>query len=836
MSPEQGTRNVSSLNGQLVYAGHASAAAGGREREDDFVAALAELEPSAWRRLSEEHYRRVRHDACVRTGSTSDADEVAANVFVAAVKGIRGFRHRDVPIAAWLLGIAPRGVVTTLGYDVLNRLKSKTYSTSAPAVSFQYDRQTTDGPCPGAQAGVGHVTKMSDGAGAQWPCYDLRGRETQTSRTVGTSTYNVLRTYDALADVTGLTYPDGEQVTYSYGADTGTLGSVSSSLAGPSLVSQAYVTPWLAPGGLLLGDGKTATRYTYDYRERVVGVQTGTTLSPASAQQLALTYDDASNVTAVTDKTTGEADAYSYDQLNRLTGITVNGVTGAAYTYDSVGDLKTKQEGGTTLNPMLYGTDPFLSGSGVPAHALGATTIAGLPGWSSLYLAYDANGNLCATATSFGSGCAPTTGTLYTYDAENRLTSRTDAAGGSDTYVYDGRGTLLKRTLRDGSYTVYIGGVYEEAHSSTGGVTGVTKYYQAFGRNVAVRTSAGLYYLLADHLGSTVGLLDTSGNVVLNSKTTYWPYGAVRSTSSITQTDRLFTGQQQEPPASDVLGLYDFKARFYSTLTGRFVSADTVGGLNRYAYAGNSPAVFNDPTGHCITFAGVTISSCTAQDQLNWLQCALSCGDNWLGAIARYGIQQQSYWENVAESFLKSDRNEFLAPIISAISAKATLSTFEAIPQLGFNFLAGAFGVRTAFFKASLHDLVFGSNMMRSLPDDDIKGASPWWDPIFWQLELLHQLSRSEWHRLNGFSHILADLTQRVARGSLYPNKENWSDWQRNVALADQKFGVYPARRQPDSTDVSGCFADGTCLAQVSGSNFVLPNEPQYNPLDMYLP
>ncbi|MHB8683607.1 MAG: hypothetical protein ACYC9X_04685 [Dehalococcoidia bacterium] len=41
---------------------------------------------------------------------------------------------------------------------------------------------------------------------------------------------------------------------------------------------------------------------------------------PSRAQRLAPTYDDASNVTSVTDKTTGEVAAYTYDQLNCLGG------------------------------------------------------------------------------------------------------------------------------------------------------------------------------------------------------------------------------------------------------------------------------------------------------------------------------------------------------------------------------------------------------------------------------------------------------------------------------------------------------------------------------------
>ena len=49
------------------------------------------------------------------------------------------------------------------------------------------------------------------------------------------------------------------------------------------------------------------------------------------------------------------------------------------------------------------------------------------------------------------------------------------------------------------------------------------------------------------------------------------------------------------------MGLYNYKARFYSTTTGRFVSADTlaVGDLNRYTYVRNNPLRYDDPSGHC---------------------------------------------------------------------------------------------------------------------------------------------------------------------------------------------------------------------------------------------
>jgi RHS repeat-associated protein len=101
--------------------------------------------------------------------------------------------------------------------------------------------------------------------------------------------------------------------------------------------------------------------------------------------------------------------------------------------------------------------------------------------------------------------------------------------------------------------------------------------------------------LLTDHLGTTVGMTDHNGAVLSTQK--YWPYGAVRS-GSLSQTDKLYTGQQIEPGDS-ALGLYNYKARFYSTTLGRFVSADTkaTDGLNRYSYVGDNPIAAVDPTG-----------------------------------------------------------------------------------------------------------------------------------------------------------------------------------------------------------------------------------------------
>src|SRR5262245_50459315 len=167
--------------------------------------------------------------------------------------------------------------------------------------------------------------------------------------------------------------------------------------------------------------------------------------------------------------------------------------------------------------------------------------------------------------------------------------------GLSATYVYDGNGNRVKETETISSTTtttVMVGNRFEK--NVTSGVS--LSYYYAGAQRVALRTSAGVVqYLLTDQLGSSSVALDSTGAVT--STLRYKPFGETRSGSM--PTDYHFTGQREEAN----VGLYDYGARFYKPVTGRFIQPDTLvpdpanpQSLNRYSYVLNRPLNYTDPT------------------------------------------------------------------------------------------------------------------------------------------------------------------------------------------------------------------------------------------------
>jgi len=120
------------------------------------------------------------------------------------------------------------------------------------------------------------------------------------------------------------------------------------------------------------------------------------------------------------------------------------------------------------------------------------------------------------------------------------------------------------------------------------------EYFRGYGRAT---------YLLHDGLGSVTAITNKEGTV--ETRQTYRAFGQMTRTGPSQDVtghppSRLaFTSRE-----NSVLGLMQYRSRYYSSETGRFVQQDTYRGqlisppsLQRYVYALNSPVNYTDPSG-----------------------------------------------------------------------------------------------------------------------------------------------------------------------------------------------------------------------------------------------
>jgi RHS repeat-associated protein len=292
----------------------------------------------------------------------------------------------------------------------------------------------------------------------------------------------------------------------------------------------------------------------------------------------------------------GATEAFCYDQLRRLTGwahtTSEAGGPGVGYRYDDRGNMIRRTEGFVQYPPAADGTCAVTSETSETVYTPGTATTGPhrLASSTDGVYGYDDKGNQTS---------APGRTVTYTsFDLPATLTT----SAGTTTFRYDAADRRVMKETGVGS-TLSIGGLYERRVSN--GQTTHIFYVRGAGHQPiaqiewteANKTIVGeaTMFIYADLLGSTAA----SGASGVLANRSYDPFGR-RTEEGDPAVRTGFAGHRDD--AED--GLVDMNGRVYDPRTARFVTPDPFvrdlldgQGLNRYAYVGNNPVSYIDPSG-----------------------------------------------------------------------------------------------------------------------------------------------------------------------------------------------------------------------------------------------
>lgn len=132
--------------------------------------------------------------------------------------------------------------------------------------------------------------------------------------------------------------------------------------------------------------------------------------------------------------------------------------------------------------------------------------------------------------------------------------------------------------------------------------------YHPEGRARLISSNWEYEYAVKDHLGNARVYFKYNGSISFLQESHYYPFGFEQggwSAPSSPENKYKYNGKEYNDDFS--LGLYDYGARFYDILTGRWTSVDPSseqGGqerLTQYQYGMNNPIRYTDPDGRCPT-------------------------------------------------------------------------------------------------------------------------------------------------------------------------------------------------------------------------------------------
>ena len=403
-------------------------------------------------------------------------------------------------------------------------------------------------------------------------------------------------TYGKAGERRSITYPDGTTVFYGYDEQF----RLSELKEGDSIITYGY-----DPVGRLCEKqfpNGTKTTYRYDRKDQLTELVHQD--KEGILDRYTYLYDLLGNKTGITKERRGlERESgqyrYGYDALGRLSEIQKDGEIQTRYGYDAFGNRTWKEESGEQTSYQYNALNQMVSER---------------QGEIRKEYGYDKRGNLTAILEN-GAWKKQ-----YVYGAMNRLEEAVDAAGKQARYQYNGlghrvgkqEGVLPKEKLEKLDPQRRVGMEIGNSRQITYTLDLTRQYHNLLERteesrnqryfwdgNVAAYEENGeRNYYLQDELGSPLRIEDSAGRI----KESYG-YGAFGEDLYQNQGEIQpfgYTGYQRD----SVSGTYYAQAREYLEENGRFAEQDIIAGIidrpqtiNKYKYCINNPFLYFDPTG-----------------------------------------------------------------------------------------------------------------------------------------------------------------------------------------------------------------------------------------------
>lgn len=442
-----------------------------------------------------------------------------------------------------ILGLTNRrGMTLHRTYNGNGQLTSETYLNNT--VYFSYDD-------------AGNLISFTDLSGTTKYTYDILNRVTKVEYP---ASQIIEYDHDPVSNLINMTYPDGSVLNYTYdSADR--LISINGSSGEIVKYSYDKVGRRIKK---VLGNGAYTT-YTYDAVGNLIEIANRKS-SGEIISKFTYIYDKVNNRLSMTDSREGTY-FYEYDAINQLIGYTNPSGLKETYNYDPVGNRISVSVNGNITNYSVNELNQYLQvGNTSYSHDADGNLISKTAGNETITYEWDV-GDLLSRVTT------PEGVIKYGYVSFGRRTSKADLRGMTK-YIYAKRRIVTELNETDQALATYV-------------------YGTEIDEVLTMIRDREIYFYHLDGLGSVTDLTNNTQNIIESYK--YSPYGEPNRISSVGN-PYMFTGREYDADTK----LYYYRARYYDSIIGRFISMDPIyflGGINLYAYLVNNPINRDDPLG-----------------------------------------------------------------------------------------------------------------------------------------------------------------------------------------------------------------------------------------------